>query len=388
MIDELIVHLGPTKTSTTAIQFAFLKSSEYLNSQGLQYEPGEGRIAHHDLAKFLKTTPIAELSNLSTLELREHPIFPPLSTSKRQMLSCEDFSSLLVKERAECLVRWATPKQLSLVLAFREPSRWLWSIFQQQARTKSSANFSWEKLIDEASETPEFFLSEILKPWLQVEPAPRIFLLDLINTSVFAAPAHIAEALDVELTEQALMDNRNNLYNESLQLGESMLTPIFNEEVFNELKYRQQNNWGDIPEAFVRNVLLYQSSIAKTMFELGRDLENKTREDSSFLLDDSSFEALQRFSDVWWDDFDDTLGQLERQQHIGLPEISEVRPPIFTGYDLAIGKGFPIFGFEELIELPPEFFSLARLFAANVGLLYKSMRRSDDVNWLLSGEVL
>ena len=168
MIDELIVHLGPTKTSTTAIQFAFLKSSEYLNSQGLQYEPGEGRIAHHDLAKFLKTTPIAELSNLSTLELREHPIFPPLSTSKRQMLSCEDFSSLLVKERAECLVRWATPKQLSLVLAFREPSRWLWSIFQQQARTKSSANFSWEKLIDEASETPEFFLSEILKPWLQV----------------------------------------------------------------------------------------------------------------------------------------------------------------------------------------------------------------------------
>jgi hypothetical protein len=387
MINELIVHMGPPKTSTTAVQFAFHKSSEYLNSQGLQYEPGEGRIAHHDLAKFLKTTPIDELSNLSTLELREHPIFPPLSTSKRQMLSCEDFSSLLVKERAECLVRWATPKQLSLVLAFREPSRWLWSIFQQQARTKSSANFSWEKFIDEATETPEFFLSEILKPWLQVEPAPRIFLLDLINTSVFAAPAHIAEALDVELTEQALMDNRNNLYNESLQLGESMLTPIFNEEVINELKYRQQNNWGDIPEAFVRNVLLYQSSIAKTMFELGRDLENKTREDSSFLLDDSSFVALQRFSDVWWDDFDTTLAQLPGIQPIGLSEASRVRPPIFTGYDLSIGKGFPVDGFANLIELPPEFFSMVRLFAANIGLLYKTMRGSADTNWLLDDEV-
>jgi hypothetical protein len=184
------------------------------------------------------------------------------------------------------------------------------------------------------------------------------------------------------LIPEAIQDSTQNLYNESLGLGESMLMPMFNEEVVNELQSRQRNLWGDIPQAFAKNVLLYQTSNAKVMFELGRELENQHLKEPNNLLDESSFVSLQNFSDAWWDDFDRTLIELKTYGHIDLPEVHRQRPPIFSGYDLPIGKGFPRPNFENLIELPPEFFSLARLYASNIGLLFKSMFQHEDVSWL------
>jgi hypothetical protein len=118
------------------------------------------------------------------------------------------------------------------------------------------------------------------------------------------------------------------------------------------------------------------------MFELGRSLETGEFNGSHQLLDQSSSGALQRFSDAWWDDFEEVLTELDGLHQIGLPEKQRVRPPVFTGYNLPIGNGFPREGFENLIELPPEFFSMSRVYASNIGLQYKAHDRPQDVEWL------
>ena len=382
MIEELVVHIGPAKTSTTAVQVAFLRSKEFLATQGFFYEPDLGSIANYQMHRFLKGTPVEALANLSVEQLRSQPDFPSLSTFGRQMISCEDFPGLREQERIDCIVRWADPKRIRLVIAFREPTRWLWSLFQQTARDQLKPSDGWTKFVENSLAESMFFFSNMLKPWLQVGPSPQIVMIDQTINPVNSTPMLIAKALDIELIPEAIRDSTQNLYNESLGLGESMLMPMFNEEVVNELQSRQQNLWGDIPQAFAKKVLLYQTSTAKVMFELGRELENQHLKEPNNLLDESSFVSLQNFSDAWWDDFDRTLIELKTYGHIDLPEVHRQRPPIFSGYDLPIGKGFPRPNFENLIELPPEFFSLARLYASNIGLLFKSMFQHEDVSWL------
>ena len=382
MIEELVVHIGPAKTSTTAAQVAFLRSKEFLATQGFFYEPDLGSIANYQMHRFLKGTPVEALANLSVEQLRSQPDFPSLSTFGRQMISCEGFPGLREQERIDCIVRWADPKRIRLVIAFREPTRWLWSLFQQTARDQLKPSNGWTKFVENSLAESMFFFSNMLKPWLQVGPSLQIVMIDQTINPVILTPMLIAKALDIELIPEAIRDSTQNLYNESLGLGESMLMPMFNEEVVNELQSRQQNLWGDIPQAFAKKVLLYQTSTAKVMFELGRELENQHLKEPNNLLDESSFVSLQNFSDAWWDDFDRTLIELKTYGHIDLPEVHRQRPPIFSGYDLPIGKGFPRPNFENLIELPPEFFSLARLYASNIGLLFKSMFQHEDVSWL------
>jgi hypothetical protein len=382
MIEELVVHIGPAKTSTTAVQVAFSRLKDYLATQGFFYEPNLGSIANYRMARFLAGTAVEELANLSVEQLRCQPDFPSLSSSGRQMISCEDFAGLREQERIDCIVRWADPKHIRLVIAFREPTRWLWSLFQQSARDQLKPGDGWTKFVEDSLAESVFFTSNTVKPWLQVHPSPQIVMIDQTINPVNSTPMLIAKALDIELIPEAIRDSTQNLYNESLGLGESMLMPMFNEEVVNELQSRQRNLWGDIPQAFAKNVLLYQTSNAKVMFELGRELENQHLIEPNNLLDESSFVALQNFSDAWWDDFDRTLIELQTYGHIDLPEVHRQRPPVFSGYDLPIGKGFPRPNFENLLELPPEFFSLARLYASNIGLLFKSMFQHEDVSWL------
>ena len=382
MIDELVVHVGPAKTSTTAVQVAFSRSKDYLATQGFFYEPDHASIANHRMVRFLSEMPIEALVNLSVEQLRQLPDFPSLSSFGRQMISCEDFPGLEASERIDCIIRWADPRQIRLVIAFREPTRWLWSLFQQSTRNQLKRAVPWTKFVEDSLANSVFFVSKTLKPWLQVQPLPQIVMIDQTVTPVSSTPMRIAKALGIELMPEAIQDSSQNLYNESLGLGESMLMPMFNEEVVNELRSRQRNHWGDIPDAFVRNALLYQSDTAKVMFEFGRELEDNTFSKQHKLLDESCHVGLQKFADAWWDDFDQTINKLVSHHQTDLPEVNRVRPPIFSGYDLPIGKGFPQSGFEDFVELPPEFFSLARLYASNIGLLFKAMHHQEHVSWL------
>jgi len=381
MIDELIVHIGPPKTSTTAIQMAFSKSKEHLAGQGFFYVTNEGEIGHHGMARFLAFTPAELLTNLSGEQLRNQDSFPKLSPSGRQMISCEDFFSIRTQESVDCIVRWAEPEKIRVVLSVREPTSWLWSIFRQSSRVDPNIG-GWPEFAGSGKGLMLISISKILAPWLHLRPLPQFVVIDQMVNHVTDTPVLMAKSLGIALEPSAMMEISEKMINESLGLGETMLSPLFHQAVMNELDVRQKNFWGNIPEAFVKNILLSQSSTAQVMFELGREVENGSFSGDRSLLDESSNAALQKFADEWWDDFDLTMTELERHHQTNLPAIGRARPPIFTGYNLPIGKGFPKSGFEDLIELPPEFFSLARLYAANIGLLFKAMHWPEHVSWL------
>ena len=382
MIDELIVHIGPPKTSTTAIQMTLSNSRQQLARQGFFYETNEGQIAHHEMASFLACTPVDLLANMSAEQLRNQSQFPKLSPSGRQMISCEDFSSLQTQESIECIVRWAEPEKIQVVLSAREPTSWLWSIFRQSNRNSLDIGVGWTEFLQNAVDVKLIAFSKILEPWLQIRPLPKFVVIDQMVNQVIDTPDILADRLGIVFEPSLTREISGQMINESLGLGESMLTPLFNRAVLNELGTRQKLFWGDIPEAFVKNVLLFQSSTAQVMFELGRELENGGFSGDCSLLDESSNAGLQRFADDWWEDFDLTMTELERLHQTNLPKIGRVRPPIFNGYNLPIGKGLPKSNFADLIELPSEFFSLARLYASNMGLLFKAMHEPKHVAWL------
>ena len=126
MISELIVHIGPPKTSTTAIQMAFFSSRNVLAEQNFWYQFNELQIANHRMHKYLAGI-TQELSiKLSAEEMRNNPAFPKLAVGGRQMISCEDFSMLQMQSKVDCILRWAEPKSLQLIFTYREPARWLW----------------------------------------------------------------------------------------------------------------------------------------------------------------------------------------------------------------------------------------------------------------------
>lgn len=385
MISELIVHIGPPKTSTTAIQMAFYSSRQHLADQDFWYQFHESEIANHRMHKYLDGITEESSIKLSTEEMRDNPAFPKLAVGGRQMISCEDFSILQVQSKVDCIIRWAEPKSLQLIFAYREPARWLWSIFQQFSRDSLVDGDDWAKFLEQSLENSELLTSNILKPWLNLELHPQIRMFNQIADPVVNTPMNIAKVLNVDLLPSAIEDCSTKMYNESLGLGECMLMPLFNQEVFNDLKYRQQF-WGEIPKKFIQNVLLYQSSTSKVMFELGRDLENQMLSGNDLLLDDSSLANLQRFSKIWWDDFEQTVEALAITDQFGIGVARSERLSIFTGYEFPIGRGFPVADYASRIALPSEFFSLARVYASNIGLLWRALTEAKSVEWLMPSE--
>ncbi len=378
---ELIVHIGPPKTSTTATQMVFFESRKFLQEQGFHYQLNESEIANHKLAKFLIANSSEFIDQLTSDELAQVKAFPGLAETGRQLLSCEDFAFLKSSQKIGSIIRWARPSTLKVVVAFREPTKWIWSTYQQHLRNSINPNYSWQNFIDEVLTDDSFLLSSMLDPWLDSDLLEQVVLVDQVSNSAADTPFIIAKRLDIELDQNAVYKCRTQLFNESMGLGESMLTPMFNKEVVNELTFRQQY-WGVIPIQFIKNVLLYQSGIAKSMFELGRGLEQRIIANCSPILDETSIPMLQEFSDIWWRDFDSTI---KRFKSLGL--LHDEIPPmkgvdIFKGFIYPMGVGFPISNYEDLIEIPAEFFSLVRLCASEIGLLWKAFCNQEQVNWL------
>ena len=387
MISELIVHIGPAKTSTTALQMAFFDSRDFLKDQGFWYQIGESEIANYRMYNYLRGVPVGIAENLTAEELRGNPLFPKLASQGRQLISCEGFPSLQQQAKVDCILRWAEPKNLRVILAYRDPGRWLWSLHQQKSRNSTNSANDWHKFLETSMENDGLLTSNVLKPWLNLNIQPHIQMFNQISEPVVNTPMNIAKALNIDLLPAAIENCRNKMYNESLGLGESMLMPLFNEEVVNELKFRQRL-WGDVPIEFVENVLLYQSSTSKVMFELGRDLENQMLSGTDLLLDDSSLTNLQQFSDIWWNDFEQVVNSSEITDQFGNGITSGERSSAFTGFNMPIGKGMPMLDYANRINLPSEFFSLARVYASNIGLLWRSLTEAKSVDWLIPSEEL
>jgi hypothetical protein len=361
---------------------AFFDSRDFLKDQDFWYQIGESEIANYRMYKYLVGVPVDIAENLTAEELRGNPAFPKLASQGRQMISCEGFPSLQQQAKVDCILRWAEPENLRLILAYRDPARWLWSLYQQKSRSLTNSTKDWHKFLESSLENDGLLTSNVLKPWLNLKVPPRIQMFDQVSEPAVNTPMNIAMALNVDLLPAAIENCRNKMYNESLGLGESMLMPLFNEEVVKEIKFRQQL-WGDVPTEFVENVLLYQSSIAKVMFELGRDLENQILSAGYPLLDDSSLSELQHFSNVWWNDLEQVVDTLEITDQFGESITSVERSSAFSGFDMPIGKGMPMLDYANRVQLPSEFFSLARLYASNIGLLWRSLTEAESVDWLM-----
>jgi hypothetical protein len=366
---------------------AFFDSRDFLKDQGFWYQIGESEIANYRMYNYLRGVPVGIAENLTAEELRGNPLFPKLASQGRQMISCEGFPSLQQQAKVDCILRWAEPKNLRVILAYRDPARWLWSLYQQTLRNSTNSANDWHKFLETSLENEGLLTSNVLKPWLNLNVQPHIQMFNQISEPAVNTPMNIAKALNVDLLPAAIENCRDKMYNESLGLGESMLMPLFNEEVVNELKYRQQF-WGEIPNKFIQNVLLYQTGTSKVMFELGRDLESQVLSGNDPLLDDSSLANLQQFSDIWWDDFEQTVEALAITDQFGIGAARSERPSIFTGYEFSIGRGFPTVDYASRIALPSEFFSLARVYASNIGLLWRSLTEAKSVDWLIPSEEL
>ena len=324
-----------------------------------------------------------KLKSMSCEDLKDNPAFPRIVNSSRHMISCENFSLLRSNERICTIIRWSQPRRVRVVFAIREPSRWLWSQFQQVSRNQIDPTIDWNAFLEDSLSRNELLPSYMLKPWLKLDPVPEIEIINQLQFPVFRTPEIIAGALGVQLDPVAISNSASKKFNESLGLGETMLMPHFNSEVAKELNLRQAF-WGKIPVSFVKNCLLYQSSTAKVLFELGRELENGRLSKMDSLLGRNSAVQLQKFSGRWWKNLFRTLDGLQHRMHGGSLQDLVERQPVFEGYNLPIGTGFPISGYENYLELPRDYFSLARLYASNIGLLWRTINSQKEVSWLNS----
>lgn len=383
MLEELIVHIGPPKTSSTAIQIAFFKSREKLTAQNFFYQPGEGEIANYRMCSFLNKTSLSDLKSLSSEKLKENLAFPKIVDNSRHMISCEDFSMIQDFEKVRAITTWSQPRKIRIVFVLREPSRWLWSAFQQLSRNNLDPTLDWNAFLKDSQRNRKLLASNMLKNWMNLNPKPELEIVNQVGIPVHQTTELFASVLGVQLDPQTISESSSMKFNESLGLGETMLMPHFNSEVAREIDVRQ-SYWGKIPVVFLRNSLLYQSNTARVLFELGHDLEQGKLSRMDALLDHNSANILESFTNRWWNDFFKTIDSLQYKMHGGDRSNIVNRVPVFEGYKMPIGNGFPIPNFMNYLELPRDYFSLARLYASNLGLLWKAFNNRQEIDWISS----
>ena len=136
-----IVHIGPHKTGTTAIQAAFWNSRESVEEQGVHYA-SNGR---HAMSAVL-----AGIEHVSPWTVDKRP--PPMwmwrrllsdiqsSNAKRVVLSSEYFADAK-PEPAARVVQQLDPKRVQIVVTLRPLSRILTSQWQQFVRNQNTTPF-------------------------------------------------------------------------------------------------------------------------------------------------------------------------------------------------------------------------------------------------------
>ncbi len=146
-----IVHIGPHKTGTTALQAAFWNNRKAVRTQGLHYA-SNGRHA--------MTAVLAGIEHLSPWNVDKRP--PPMwkwerllsdirsSNAKRVLLSSEFFADARPDAVAR-VVQQLDPSRLQIVVTLRPLSRIVTSQWQQFVQNLSTAPFdAWlRKLLDD-----------------------------------------------------------------------------------------------------------------------------------------------------------------------------------------------------------------------------------------------
>lgn len=228
--DAVLVHIGPHKTGTTAIQSILANSRASLESSGVHY-PGR-HTAHHNEAKSLR--------QYSQQTRGAGPPPRPAvwtrfaeqigGTRGRVVISSEFFAQADDGARAR-LVRELGADRVHLVAAARNPARIAISTWQQVMRTygRPISLADWlEKNFrrTEAAERPEGFWGHadpisLLSQWLDVLPPERITVVAIDESDRRLLPTTFEQLLG--LPEGMLADQRAPQENRGLSAIEAAL---------------------------------------------------------------------------------------------------------------------------------------------------------------------
>jgi hypothetical protein len=147
-----IVHIGPHKTGTTALQAAFWNHRKAVAKQGVQYA-SNGRHA--------MTAVLAGIEHISPWTVDKRP--PPMwkwerllndirsSKAKRVLLSSEFFADAK-PENAARVIQQLDPKRVQIVVTLRPLSRILTSQWQQFVQNQNT--FGFEEFLQKTLEDP------------------------------------------------------------------------------------------------------------------------------------------------------------------------------------------------------------------------------------------
>ena len=171
-----ILHIGPHKTGTTALQAAFWNKRNAIRKQGVQYV-SNGRHA--------MTAVLAAIEHISPWTVDKRP--PPMwkwerlltdirsSNAKRVVLSSEFFADAK-PEAAERVIQQLDPERVQVIVTLRPLSRILtsqWQQFVQNQNTVAFEDFLRDTLDDPHPEKPPVFWrrhrhDDLVKRWADI----------------------------------------------------------------------------------------------------------------------------------------------------------------------------------------------------------------------------
>lgn len=201
--DAVLVHVGPFKTGTTAIQTTLAESRQRLREAGISY-PGH-QPAHHRAAR--------SLLRYGTGWERE-PVPPPppevwerlahrvAEAPGRVVVSSEFLGDAGGADRAK-LVRDLGPDRVHILAAVRNPAMLALSTWQQVTRTFGSSTSleEWlEKDFRRSDRTPNVFWGRadpeaLISGWVRVLPADRVTVVVLDEHDQSLLPATFEQLL-------------------------------------------------------------------------------------------------------------------------------------------------------------------------------------------------
>lgn len=229
--DAILLHIGPHKTGTTALQGVLADAREDMAGQGVLY-PGEGG-AHHLAARAVTSNPTGWKGDNSAAEpWRWHRLCNLTRAHEGRVVISSEFFALASEAQRKRIVEELGAERLHVVIAARNPGSIALSTWQQVLRDGKTAGLDgW---LHQQFERPEpkpvlghqgFWSwadpATLVEKWSQLVDPAHIHVLVLDEKDRTHLPSSIEDLL--ELTPGTLTERTPPLSNRSLTMPEAEL---------------------------------------------------------------------------------------------------------------------------------------------------------------------
>lgn len=369
---ELVIHVGPAKTGSTTIQLMLKQSLTLLRDHGVDLALPPAYAAHHVLANHL--APRTDLGvGWFDGDPTEDP-FPPLDRRMKRHLLTSEYLDRLDRRAIQRLIDWAHADAVSVIAYTREPVGWLWSSWQQSCKSPGWAE--WPDYVRRMTSTDCFFTSRTLEAWDDLVIPARLHVVPLESTGHPFVSFCAELGITVEPEDVALGDLAH--LNAGMDVAETLLTAALVQEVGADLASRSWFSVGDIPRGFVGRGCIDLVDRGRPMADLARAMEASWSPSQPALLDDESLALVSDYRHAWLADarrvalaFDGLTSASRERLEQAVDTYSRADAvEMLAG---PFGSGFPRTGFVDAMPLPAEFYSVARVMAASIGLSWRAL---------------